>query len=189
MAEGQAAGAICIIIGNKDGVAAEPVAVVVFLSLVLPGLFQIIRHQIVMDGDEQVGVPIVSARHTLNRLGNFAPLVIDRMVLSNTASCSDCAMTSASLRLNSYSGTPRALSAPAEVAVWPNVNQDPKCRTRAAGAVARVLCCNLLGAHRLAGCRKDQGECDDSDRCNLADDHVKERCIDSRPSTRPRSGM
>src|SRR4029077_16100367 len=55
----------------------------------------------------------------LKRLANRVPLVISRTVLSNPAPRSDCATTSASLRLNSYSGTPRALSAPGEVAVWP----------------------------------------------------------------------
>jgi hypothetical protein len=54
--------------------------------------------------------------------------VTNRTVLSNPASRSDCAITSASLRLNSYSGTPRALSAPGEAAVWPNC----RCRCPAA---------------------------------------------------------
>ena len=66
-AELQAAGAIGIVVRNEHGVALEPVAELVLLFLVLPGLEQIIRHRIVMDGDKQVGVHLVGQRRPLDQ--------------------------------------------------------------------------------------------------------------------------
>src|SRR6516225_3792152 len=83
-----------------------------------------------------------------NRLAILVPLGTNRTVLSNPASCSDCAITSASLRLNSYSGTPRALSAPGDVAVWPT-----SMSTRNADRAQVLLslgCCAMESSARTA---------------------------------------
>ena len=107
-----------------------------------------------------------------NRLPSLDPLVTNRIVLSKPASCSDCAITSASLRLNSYSGTPRALSAPGEVAVWPTSTS-----TRNADRAQLPLslpCCvtGLLSARKLPrGASKHHSQCDKSEKATLIDDH------------------
>ena len=140
-----------IAIGNKDSVAAEPVTVGIFLSFVLAGLLPVISHRLMMDGNQQVAVQIVHARHTVEQTGHSR----------SARDQSDCFVEPClvqrlrdhvgELRLNSYSGTPRALSAPGEVAVSANINEHPKCRSRATIAVSRVLRCSVLGAHRLPG--------------------------------------
>src|ERR1700730_7558001 len=67
VAEGETAGAIGIVVGNKERVAAEAIAVVVLLSLVLPGLDQMIRHRVVMDRNEQIGAGAVGVVGALDQ--------------------------------------------------------------------------------------------------------------------------
>src|ERR1700719_2898807 len=84
-----------------------------------------------------------------NRLPSLEPLVTNRIVLSKPASCSDWAITSASLRLNSYSGTPRALSAPGEVAVWPT---SMSTRNADRAQLPLSLPCCVTGSSARASC-------------------------------------
>ena len=58
-----------------------------------------------------------------------------------------------------------------------HINKHPKCRSRATAAVAGVLRCRVLGAHRLPGrAGKHHGQCDNSEKCNLVDDHGSKLC-------------
>ena len=73
LAEGEAARAIGVVVGDEKSVAGEPIAEMIFLSLVLPGLEQMIRHRIVMDGNEQIGVHVVGALRSLDQTAPTAP--------------------------------------------------------------------------------------------------------------------
>ena len=140
-----------------------------------------------MDGNEKVGLQIVSARRTLEQAGRLDPPVTNRTALSNPASRSDCAITSASFKLNSYSGTPRALSAPGELGRVAHINEHPKFGSRAPTAVAAVLGGRVLGAHRLPSCTgKHHGQRDNSKKGDLVDGHGSKLCdaAVSRPTRR-----
>ena len=66
-AEQQAAGAVGIIVGDEKRIAGIVVVVMLLLALVLPGLQQIVRHRIVVDGDEQIGMHGIGAHRPLEQ--------------------------------------------------------------------------------------------------------------------------
>ena len=92
--------------------------------------------------------PALAARW--NRLINLAPLVTSRTVRSNCASRSDCAMTAARSRLNSYSCTPRALSAPVK---WPYGPHQLRPETSNVGNWRGHWCAASQVPRRAAGCQ------------------------------------
>ena len=67
VAERQAAGAVGIVIGNKQRVARIAVIIMIILPLIIPGLQQIVRHGIVVDGEEQIGMHLVGAHRAFEQ--------------------------------------------------------------------------------------------------------------------------
>ena len=107
-----------VLVRDEDGMALECVAIAVLLALVLPGLQKLVWYRIVMDRQQKIGAWFACDARS-NREGLAGPAVISSTVLPNPASISLRSISFASRRLNSYSGTPRALIAPGTWAVWP----------------------------------------------------------------------
>ena len=81
-------------------------------------------------------------------------------------------MALARRRLNSYSWTPRALSAPGEVAVWPTSITSRNVERGQVALSLGVLRRSFLCAHWLPNRgADDRGESGNSDKCKFADDH------------------
>ena len=103
-----------------------------------------------MDGNEQVAVQIVSARHTVEQTGHSRP----------ARDQSDCFVEPCLVqRLRDHVGELEV-----EFVFWhatgavgagrsrrvANINEHAKCRSRATAAVGRVLRCSVLGAQPAA---------------------------------------
>ena len=99
--------------------AAKAITVFALDPLVIPDVQEPCRHRVVMDGEEKIGRPLVRALHARYQAGKSRTAVTRTRVLRKPAAPNSLSMALASFRLNSYSGTPRALIAPGISAVWP----------------------------------------------------------------------
>src|ERR1700722_692201 len=177
VAERQARGAICIVIGNEDSVAAEPVTVGIFLSFVLPGFLQVIWHRVMMDGNEQVAMQIVSAGHTVEQTGHSRSardqwycFVEPCLVQRPRDHIGELEVEFVFWHAAGAVGAGRSR----RVA---NINENAKRRSRATIAVSRVLRCSVLGAHRLPShAGKHRGQSDNSKKGNPVDGHGSKLC-------------
>jgi hypothetical protein len=100
-----------------------------------------------MDGDEQIAPQTVGARHTLKQTAQPRPArdqsdcFVEACLMQRL--CDDVG------KLNSYSVTPRALSAPGEVAVWPT---SMSTRNADRAQLPLSLPCCVTGSSARASC-------------------------------------
>src|SRR6516162_5831021 len=125
-----------------------------------------------MDGNEQVAVQIVSARRTLEQTGPPGPArdQSDRFVEPDLAQRLRDGVGELKVEFVFWNAT-GAVRAGRRGGVA-HINEHAKCRSRATAAVAGVLRYGVLSTHRLpAYAGKDYGECDNSDKRNLVNNH------------------
>src|SRR6516165_4955462 len=118
-AEPQAAGGIGIIVRYEDRVARIIVVEFIFLSAVIPAMLKIVRHGIVVDGDEEIRVHAVGARSALHQAQPGRRRGDQQHSLLEAGIDQGLLDLACELEVEGYSGIPRALIAPGTPTVWP----------------------------------------------------------------------